>query len=75
MKRLISFVVLLCVFVVILTLPANPALPRVSHPIPVWSILGYLAAVGIAGIIAFGMSREQDAAEARELEATGNTPY
>ena len=50
MKRIVSFFILLVLFVVILTLPAveTPAAP--SHPVPVWSILCYLAAVAAAAV-------------------------
>lgn len=51
MKRIVSFLILLAMFIVILTLPASET-PTVQHdPIPVWSILLYMGAVLIAGAI------------------------
>ena len=61
MKRIVSFMILVVLFVVILTLPAveTPAAP--SHPIPGWSILLYLTVVAFAGVIGVWMRREKEA--------------
>ena len=45
MKRIVSFLILLTVFIVILTLPATETATAMSHPMPVRSILSYLAVV------------------------------
>lgn len=45
MKRIVSFLILLTVFIVILTLPATETATAPSHQMPVRSILSYLAVV------------------------------
>ena len=51
MKRIVSFLILLTVFIVILTLPATETATAPSHPMPVRSILSYLAVVMTVAII------------------------
>ncbi len=51
MKRIVSFLILLTVFIVILTLPATETATAMSHPMPVRSILSYLAVVMTVAII------------------------
>ena len=51
MKRIVSFLILLTVFIVILTLPAAETATAMSHPMPVRSILSYLAVVMTVAII------------------------
>ena len=51
MKRIVSFLILLTVFIVILTLPATETATVMSHPMPVRSILSYLAVVMTVAII------------------------
>lgn len=60
MKRIVSFIILVVLFVVILAWPAveTPAAP--SHPIPVWSILLYLTVVAFAGAIGIWIRREKE---------------
>ena len=58
MKRIVSFVLLACVFAVILMLPATPAPARESHPIPVWSILSYVGVVLGAAVAVFLMKKD-----------------
>ena len=48
MKRII--VLLVCLFVVIMMLPATPAPAKEYHPLPLWSILCYLATVAISAL-------------------------
>ena len=50
MKRIIAFVLLVCLFVVIMMLPATPAPAKEYRPLPVWSILCYLATVAISAL-------------------------
>ena len=51
MKRIVSFLILLTVFIVILTQPATETATAMSHPMPVRSILSYLAVVMTVAII------------------------
>ena len=60
MKRILAFLFLTCLFVVIFTLPKTAAPAAVEHPFPVWSVLCYVAAVGIGAIAAFAMIHEQN---------------
>ena len=63
MKRIVSFLILLATFIAILTLPtaeAAPA-PAVQQPLPVWSILLYVAVVFAAGMLSMlVMKREKE---------------
>jgi drug/metabolite transporter (DMT)-like permease len=59
MKRIVSFVILTVLFVVILASRAVETPPAVPHPIPVWSILLYLAVVAAAGAAGVMMRREK----------------
>jgi len=59
MKRIIAFVILVCLFVVIMTLPTTPAPAKEYHPLPVWSILWYLATVAISAVVVVWMRMEK----------------
>ena len=62
MKRIVSFFVLLASFVLILMQPAVETPVAASHPIPVWSILGYLAVVAVtAGVVAWTKREHREA--------------
>ncbi len=60
MKKVIAFLLLCCICIVMLTFPTYAAPAPSEHPLPLWSILCYLAAVGLGAVIAFGMSQEQE---------------
>ena len=53
MKKIVAFLILLVLFALILTLPAveTPAAP--THPLPLWSILCYLAAVAAVAVLVY----------------------
>ena len=55
MKRIVSFLILLALFIVILTLPAAEAPAAPEHSVPVWPILLYLGMVAAA---ALGVARQ-----------------
>ena len=59
MKKIVSFLILLTVFIVILTLPATETATAPSHPMPVWSILSYLAVVMTVAITTVRMRKEK----------------
>jgi hypothetical protein len=61
MKRIIAFVLLVCLFVVIMMLPATPAPAKEYRPLPVWSILCYLAAVAISSLVVVWIRLEKRA--------------
>lgn len=58
MKRIIAFVLLVCMLAVIMTLPAEPAPAKEYHPLPVWPILCYLAAVALSAVAVVWMRTE-----------------
>ncbi|MBQ9663885.1 MAG: hypothetical protein IJV40_12110 [Oscillospiraceae bacterium] len=60
MKRIISFLILLATFIVILTLPTTEATPAYHNPqpLPIWSILLYVAVVAVALIAVMVLRRE-----------------
>lgn len=60
MKRIVSFFILLSLLIVILSLPAAPVTPAAPHPIPIWSILCYLAVVGIAALAVARLIRQEN---------------
>lgn len=61
MKRIIAFVLLVCLFVVIMMLPATPAPAKEYHPLPLWSILCYLATVAISALVVVWIRLEKRA--------------
>ena len=58
MKKIISFILLLASFIAILMQPTVETPVAASHPIPVWSILCYLAVVAIAALFVVWANRE-----------------
>ena len=58
MKKIVSFILLLASFIAILMQPTVDTPVTVSHPIPVWSILCYLAVVAIAALFVIWTNRE-----------------
>lgn len=59
MKRIVSFILLLTSFIAILMQPTVETPVAASHPIPMWSILCYLAVVAIAVLYVIWTNREQ----------------
>ena len=59
MKKIVSFILLLASFIAILMQPAVETPVAASHPIPMWSILCYLAVVAIAVLYVIWTNREQ----------------
>ena len=61
MKRIVSFLILLVLFVVILTLPAHET-PAMQHePMPLWSVLLYLTVIITAGLSGMLIRKNEDA--------------
>ena len=59
MKKIVSFILLLASFIAILVQPTVETPVAASHPIPMWSILCYLAVVAIAVLYVIWTNREQ----------------
>ncbi|MBO7373341.1 MAG: hypothetical protein J6U19_03840 [Oscillospiraceae bacterium] len=57
MKRIVSFLILLVLTIMVLMQPAVETPAATSHPVPVWSILCYLAVVVLFTFIAARMIR------------------
>ena len=57
MKKVWLFLVFLVVCVMVSMQPVLEASPAPSHPLPVWSILGYLALVLLFAAVAAWMAR------------------
>ena len=59
MKKIVSFILLLASFIAILVKPTVETQVAASHPIPMWSILCYLAVVAIAALFVIWTNREE----------------
>ena len=66
MKKILAFLLLLCICAVFFCLPADPVPAHPIHPLPLRAIFGYLGAVAAGGWMAFTLRRTVDTAEAPE---------
>ena len=73
MKRIVSFLILLALFVVILTLPAHET-PAIQHDsMPLWSVLLYLTVIITAGLGGLVIRKNEDAEQLGSLPAEPRT--
>lgn len=73
MKRIISFLILLALLICVLMQPAVEIPAAQPHPIPVWSVLCYLATVAAGALAAVWTNREAKPAAQTVAETRAET--